>query len=252
VDNADANVDVDEQQMRCDKRVHVEPQVREARYAYSYPSRRSVSDMICDVVAPTLDDDQHGSGSKGRQLGKGEKLPPANFPYFGGSGPPPPYCHSSFQSMNSSVSDLVALHEHCLQDAGSYTAMDFDTIVTSDAADGVADVLIPREHRTSSFPTQHQQHAQCLLLRRQAKPPSPASAGLRTGNDREIIGPTWNATCSVPRHRRVILAGASCILPSAAEVLKAGTGHSHIDHVISIIVRDTYTSHYNEVTMSAT
>jgi hypothetical protein len=134
--------------------------------------------------------------------------------------------------------------------------MDFDDLLAPDAGDVV--------HRAPGFPIpiQDQQHQRCLpqyqpppLTPARARAddrPAPVSAVLRTSTGREILGPTWNATGSVPRHRRVILAGASCILPSAAEVIKAGTGHSRIHHVTLIIIlllcldMTVQTSHHHE------
>jgi hypothetical protein len=243
-----AAADVD---MKCDERMHGEAWTRRCSRrdgggmvydGTSYEDFGSVDDMICDVVTTALDDD--------RQLG--QPPPQTNLqhhlhqsgvlsaPSAGLSSLGPDARLQRLQSMGSSVSDLFAMHAHRLQDAGSFTMIDFDTVLAD-----------PRARRGGSgFPTQHNQHhhqqhhhhhhhqqqkqqGRCILQAqapaqaprvlqdRSPDTPLPAAASvvLRTSKGREILGPSWNSTSPVPTDRRVLLAGPTCLLPSAADIM---------------------------------
>jgi hypothetical protein len=162
----------------------------------------SVEDMIWDVAGTALDDDlQH------------LQPPTSNLQHLLQSGAPsaglfssslgPDMRLQSLQSTGSSVSDLFAMHAHRLQDAASFTTLHLDTILALYAAAAAA-VGDPR-----------------TLQARAPDAPLPAAAGvvLRTSKGREILGPSWNATSPVPTDRRVLLAGPTGLLPSAADVM---------------------------------
>ena len=199
----------------------------------------SVDDLLCDVVAGTLNGWTEGQP---KQLFVTSPAPSPAI--FSGSELRAPRDHDSNRRqrrIQQQIIDLMSVDSFSgaqldqLQSASSYTQMDFATFTAQDASDKITNAgarvetfggCPARIHRIQPQeigPTLHHHQPPPAAPRcgesRALTAAALSSAVPRTSKGREILSPRWNDTYIVPSDRRALLAGPACVLPSAEEVM---------------------------------
>jgi len=199
-----------------DRRMHGKLRMRGGGYDCSY-------EALGTVVASLNDHGQCGGRGGGGKF-EGQRLPSSRH-HCGSLSHAPHERHQSDCSMNSSVNsacehcELFALQElNCLHDAGSQlgAVMDSDS---RQARNAVSDLHFSHD---SDLPTQHQHQRGSFAVRPLTQPArEPVQQHSTVNTSRQIVDPAWNTISPVPLDHQFMFTGASRLLPSAAEVMKA-------------------------------